>query len=237
MSKKQIAEFTCKATDYTTCSENDDRVRNFQKEYDINGDGFIELPQFLEFYLNAAINKKSTVFDNLKSLGYGKDLKLKAEDTQVGNFNYKESMRYKLIVNGDAYMRRILKSFEKMSLNCSELIREIKGEETEPDKKNHITKNIKLMIRWSNVLKKFIYTMPPSLSIMEDILFKGVQNFENLEQQGQIGFYKLIVLFGILFKSDNMKKILQIVSEEKMESIPTSNDTLTQGKPKFGINE
>ena len=236
MSKKQTAEFICKATDFNVCSENDDRVKNFQKEYDSNNDGFVELKEFLTFYLNAAMNKKSTVFDNLKSLGYGKDLKLKSEQKIKGSLNYKESIRYKLICNGDFYLKNILQNFERLSNHCSEMIVIMRKEGTIEEEKENIKKKIKLMIRWSSVLKKFVYTMPPSLSIVEDILCKEMKIFEDLNKQGQFGFYKLIILFGILFKPKAMKKILGIISCEKSGITQTSNDNLNEGKLKDFIN-
>lgn len=228
MDSKKIADFISKATDYSICSEHDERVRGFQRDYDRNDDGCIELPEFLEFYLNASINKKSTVFDNLRSLGYGKDLRLKVDENQADNFDYRDSIRYKLVVNGDAYIKTILRHFETMSIKCTQMNQLKKSEATPPERLDYINKNIRLMIRWSNVFKTFVYTMPPSISVIEDILFSGVAQLEDLNEQGQIGFYKLIVLFGILFKPKKIFKILQIISQSKVEVNTTSNDDLKQ---------
>lgn len=231
MNSKNIADFISKATDFSICSENDERVRSFQRDYDRDNDGCIELAEFLEFYLNASINKKSTVFDNLRSLGYGKDLRLKVDEKKAENFDYRESIRYKLIINGDAYIKTMLKHFEVMSNKCTQMNQIKKAGSASPEELEYIDKNIRLMIRWSTVFKTFVYTMPPSISVIEDILFSGVKQLENLNQQGQIGFYKLIILFGILFKSKKIFKILQIISQNKTEPNPTSNDEFKKSSP------
>lgn len=229
MDNKNIAEFISKATDFSICSENDDRVKNFLKEYDVNDDGFIEEEQFLQFYLNSSINKKTTVFDNLRSLGYGKDLRLKVDEKKTGSINYKESIRYRLIMNGDSYTKEILTYFDQMTKKCNLLLNFVRNPEVEDEEKIKVRTELKLLIRWSTQLKRFIYTMPPSISIIEDILFKGLKNFEELENQGQVGFYKLVILFSILFKSEMILDLLQIVSDGKSDCLPTSNDNLQSG--------
>ena len=230
MNKKQLADFICKATDYSICSENDERVKTFLKDYDINGDDLIEEPQFLEFYLTASINKKSTVFDNLRSLGYGKDLRLKVDERKSGDFNYEETIRYKLIEHGDAYIEGLLRVLDKMTLKTTDMYDKIRDKKGLQEEKKQITQHIRVFIRWTNVLKTFINTMPPSISIVEDILFKGTENFRNFNTRGKTDHYKLVVLFGILFKSKEITKILQIMSERKIEMTPTSNDQLKSGR-------
>jgi hypothetical protein len=236
MNNKHVAEFISKATDFSICSENDDRVKNFLKEYDVNGDGFVEEEQFLQFYLNSSINKKTTVFDNLRSLGYGKDLRLKVDEKKKGNVNYKDSIRYKLIMNGDSYSKEILIYFDKMTKKCNKLLKFVRDPEVSDGEKKKIRTELRLVLRWSTQLKRFIYTMPPSISIIEDILFNGLRNFDDLEHQGQVGFYKLVVLFSILFKSDMVLDLLQIVSEGKSDTMATSNDNLRSGKQSLLFN-
>ena len=230
MSGKQVAEFISKATDFSVCNENGDRVKNFLRDYDANDDGFVEEEQFLQFYLNASINKKTTVFDNLRSLGYGKDLRLKVDESKVGNVEFRESIRYKLVTQEDSYTHQVLANFDKMTRKCSEIIEIIKNKTLKGENSDEERNELKLIIRWSTQLKKFIYTMPPSVKVVEDILFRGAKNFEKLKEQGQVGYYKLVVLFSILFKSDKIRELLQVVSEGKCEPLPTSNENLKMGK-------
>lgn len=230
MGPQQIADFISKATDYSICSEHDERVRTFQRNYDRDGDGYIELPEFLEFYLDSSLNKKSTVFDNLRSLGYGKDLKLKVDERKAEKFDYRQSLRFKLISSGDAYIKTVLQNFEKMSTKCTQMNQRKKSSETSPEEAELIAKNLRLMIRWSTVLKTFVYTMPPSVAVVEDILFSGVEQLEDLNKQGQIGFYKLVVLFAILFKPKKIIRILQVISQHKAEPNATSNENFKQSR-------
>jgi hypothetical protein len=229
MGKKHIAEFICKATDFSICSENDDRVKSFLKDYDVNDDGFIELPEFLDFYLKASLNKKSTVFDNLRSLGYGKDLRLKVDEDRANNFDYKNSIRYKLIVNGDKFLNQILKHFDIMTTKFTDMVSIIKNETDDLEKKSKLKNQCELVFRWSIVLKNFIYTMPPSITMIENILFGGYKILDNLDKQGHIGGYKLYILISILFRQKEIKKMLEIVSQGKSDHSPTSNDNLQSG--------
>ena len=74
--------------------------------------------------------------------------------------------------------------------------------------------------------------MPPCINMIENIIFGGCKTFENLNNQGHIGIYKLYILFLILFKQEQIKKMLEIISQNKTDILPTSNDNLHQGKPK-----
>lgn len=228
MGKKHIAEFICKATDFSICSENDERVKSFLKDYDSNDDGFIEQKDFFDFYLKSSISKKSTVFDNLRSLGYGKDLRLKVDEDRANDFDYKNSIRYKLIVNGDQYMNKILTHFDIMTKKFTNIVYMVKNENEDLEKKSKYKHQCQLIFRWSRVLKNFIYTMPPSISIIESILFGGNKMLHDLDKQAHIGTYKLYILVSILFKQKEIMKMLEIMSQGKSDHI-TSNDNLQSG--------
>lgn len=108
MSRKQLAEFTSKATDFNHCSENDDRVSHFFEQFGNETKEWIPKEGFFKFYLNASMTKKSTVYDNLRSLGYGRDLRPKyAPENEVSSKNH-ESLRFKIVKSSRGLIAKIL---------------------------------------------------------------------------------------------------------------------------------
>ena len=82
MKREDLAKFTSDATDGAYCQVSDERIKEFFKLYDSEDKGYVESDDFLDFYNKAAksnFSKLNTVRQNLKSLGYGKDLRLKAQ--------------------------------------------------------------------------------------------------------------------------------------------------------------
>ena len=71
---------TSSATENLYCDDNDERVLSFLNRYDKDKKGFINLEEFLQFYLNCSTEsnlKLHTVRNNLDSFGYNKNLELK----------------------------------------------------------------------------------------------------------------------------------------------------------------
>ena len=230
MSKKQIAEFICKATDFNNCSENDERVRSFLREFDLNNDGFVELEDFLGFYLNSSVSKKGTVYDNLKSLGYGKDLKLKNSGITEGPLECSHTIRYKLITNNDNCLWDLLQDLEELRMYCLRLLKTLKKNVLSFGIEMKLKHSIKSYINWNDALKTFLYTMPPSLDIIEQIIFNERNSLQNIHNNGEIGYYKMVIFFAILFKPDQMMNLLKVLSGNKSLPHLTSNDNFVNGK-------
>lgn len=79
----QMTESTCalfiKGCTGDLPQQNDDRIMNMFKTYDINSDGKIERQEFLLFFELAARNKGDTVRENLRSHNIRNDLKKLSE--------------------------------------------------------------------------------------------------------------------------------------------------------------
>ena len=169
MSPKEIVIFICKATEFSTCLESDDRVTSFIKKYDYDGDGLIEQDGFLQFYLDSSITKISTVRENLKSFGYKKDLKLKNDIKLNIEIKHNQTTRYKILEEGEEFLFNLLKDLEVYSTYLMSLVKSLKANKDSIDGFTEIFKEAKYMIKWRLSLQNFIYTMPPSLEIIENI--------------------------------------------------------------------
>jgi hypothetical protein len=79
MSKEQCMSFTAKCLHSSSPRFYNEQVNTVYRQYDIDGDGYLTLNDFLLFYRDAALDKASTVWGNLKSFGVHNDLRLKDE--------------------------------------------------------------------------------------------------------------------------------------------------------------
>ena len=229
MTKFEIAEFTCKATDNVHCSENDDRVKNFLKEYDNNEKGYLEKKDFVRFYSLASRNKSSTVWENIKSLGYGKDLKLKNTKQINQLMDYSKTVRYKIINEGESFILSLLEDYSKLASYLLSLLSEIRATEMTGEQLKEVTPMINCMRTWAQDLQNFLYTLPPSIKIMENLLFGRDIRYLDLQNCLEVGYYELVILNSFIFNQQTIIHILSIFSEtSNMENI-TSNENLFEG--------
>lgn len=96
MSRQNLADFTTAATENMSCTADDPRIKHLFDRYDPNGTGTLDFDAFIEFYTESAAAsefKALTVRENLLSLGYGRDLRLRAETSAA---LWTSSSRYRL---------------------------------------------------------------------------------------------------------------------------------------------
>ena len=93
-------------------SLNDDRIVNMFKTYDINNDGFIELPEFLQFYEISARTKPDTVRDNLRHHNIRADLKKLSELKEEESFTALDMPRLKISKN-EQYFNLLMSLLDK----------------------------------------------------------------------------------------------------------------------------
>ena len=89
MTAEKIRDFTEKVTkvvptQYTkSVSVDDERVRGLLDRYDHDGKGYITREDFMHFYITAAKDKCSLVWNNILSMGYRENLMKKDEEVEV----------------------------------------------------------------------------------------------------------------------------------------------------------
>lgn len=102
MTKETCAQFIQGCTgEKPTLS--DDRIGNLFKTYDKNNDGFIERPEFLEFFLKASRDKADTVRDNLRHHNIRPDLKKLSEVKEEESFEAPDMPRLKIAKNQEYF--------------------------------------------------------------------------------------------------------------------------------------
>lgn len=79
-------------------------IRTFE-QYDKDKDNFLNENDFIEFYKEASKSKKSTVWQNLKTLHFRDDLQ-RGDEVQVRQVDVKSLPRYKI---GEKYIDRLYK--------------------------------------------------------------------------------------------------------------------------------
>ena len=82
MTRADLARYTTEATEGSFCTVQDDRIIFVFNNYDLEKKDYLTKEQFINFFFETAsknLTKLNTVKQNLQSLGYGKDLKLKKE--------------------------------------------------------------------------------------------------------------------------------------------------------------
>jgi Ca2+-binding EF-hand superfamily protein len=80
MNKAQCHEFTVKCLGSSSSPKfYENKINELFKEYDQNQDDLLTFEDFLNFYKNAAINRPSTVWSNLKSFGVEGNFKFSYE--------------------------------------------------------------------------------------------------------------------------------------------------------------
>ena len=232
MSRRQLAEFISKATDFNHCSESDDRVGNFFENYSESTNGWVDLPGFLKFYLNSSLNKKSTVYDNLRSLGYNRDLRPKYAPAQEVSSGLADTFRFKIVKSARGLTAKILEDYETYKAFMLRLLRGLKektqGDEKEKARTSRLTV---LYVNWAKKVKGFLMTLPPSPEVIQRILFEGFSKREGLKVESEVEFYEMIVLFALLFKGKEMHTMMRTLSEQKEEPAVTSNDDLDIAAP------
>lgn len=116
MTREHLAKFTSYATDGSYCGVNDERIVGVFEKYDQEKRGYIEEKDFVDFYRNAAVANDSrlrTVRQNLQSLGYGRDLRLKRGSyAGTGGSSFKVLLRFELC-NNDQFGAQLLKYIEQ----------------------------------------------------------------------------------------------------------------------------
>ena len=89
MTAEKIRDFTEKVTKVTTTqytkpiSVDDERVRGLLDRYDHDGKGYITREDFMHFYITAAKDKCSLVWNNILSMGYRENLMKKDEEVEI----------------------------------------------------------------------------------------------------------------------------------------------------------
>ena len=90
MTAEKIRDFTEKVTKGTTTTQytkpisvDDERVRGLLDRYDHDGKGYITREDFMHFYITAAKDKCSLVWNNILSMGYRENLMKKGEEVDV----------------------------------------------------------------------------------------------------------------------------------------------------------
>lgn len=73
MSHEACADFTNSCTG-DSCKPHNRRIELIFAEFDSNGDGYLTLEDFLEFYKNACLTRLYVVWNNLQSYNYRNDL-------------------------------------------------------------------------------------------------------------------------------------------------------------------
>lgn len=72
--RKEAAKFTGVVLADTTIDQDDGRVKGLFDKYDTDRDGYLNVDNFMEFYLEAAQSRAKVVYENLSNLGYRVDL-------------------------------------------------------------------------------------------------------------------------------------------------------------------
>ena len=75
MTPETCVDFIKNSTSDGTVTINDSRVIKLFKEYDVDGDGKLNLEEFLEFYRSRSVEKPDLVWTNLVAHHIGHDLK------------------------------------------------------------------------------------------------------------------------------------------------------------------
>lgn len=78
-----------------------DKIHPIYNKYDSNHDGYLSLDDFLKFYTDAALEKPSTVWSNLKNLHVRGNFKFKDEPLEV--LAQEDLPRFKLYNNEEIY--------------------------------------------------------------------------------------------------------------------------------------
>lgn len=84
------------------CLRDDDRVKHILNKYDGDNDGYLRLPDFLQFYYDAAVGTSlKAVHQNLKNHNVRLDLKKISEIVEQIDFKANEMPRHTLSANQD----------------------------------------------------------------------------------------------------------------------------------------
>ena len=231
MNKKQLAEFISKATDLSFCSENDKRVDDFFEEYDSNGNHFIEFPEFLKFYLNSSRSKKNTVYENMNSLGFGRDLvhKSKVNDNKVAHL---ASLRAQLalvpnlvdvLFHDITYLKN--RAFELMLDQHPDKVDRFDITDSFP---NHVPQISFLhFAEWNKLLKQLIFTLCPDVEFVLGFLKDPVRFVHKYSKNNTAVLYCFCFLNSLLFHRPDVDRFLKIYCQVRNLAAEDSN-TLTQ---------
>lgn len=205
---------------------------NFFDTYSESTKAWVDLSGFLKFYLNSSLNKKSTVYDNLRSLGYNRDLRPKYAPAQEISSGLADTLRFKIVKSTRGLTANILEDYETYKAFMLRLLRGLKektqGDEQEKARTSRLTV---LYVNWAKKVKGFLMTLPPSPEVIQRILFEGFSKREGLKVESEVEFYEMIVLFALLFKGKEMHTMMRILSEQNEEPAVTSNDDLDIAGP------
>lgn len=97
MNQEDLASFVS-ATTGETVTANDNRVKSTMQQHDTDKDGFLTTENFIDFYLAAAKDKKSVVWQNLKSHHIRPDLR-RPEDIEIEKLDVTKLPRFILTHN------------------------------------------------------------------------------------------------------------------------------------------
>ena len=170
----------------------DDHRVNLLETYDLTNEGFIPRNGFVSFYVEAARkpDKKQTVWENLRNMGYRNDLKRLDEPYELHNVDKNVLPRYKL-----AHNENFFNTIFQLQDSTENIAKEAFGFLCKITTNPLIYRNIlNGKDDWKNMLdSKNIYKLIYSLQIIESFLedieidFTGVDSFANEESILDLG--------------------------------------------------
>lgn len=208
MTREFMAKFTSNATDNTYCGVSDERIISVFQKYDPQNRGYISEKDFVDFYRIAACaneNRQRTVRQNLQSLGYGKDLKLKRTGKDSGPL-YKSLLRYELCLN-ENFAAQIEKYIETYRVDQSN----VKSADRSPMLSPLV--NYKIAENFYN----FIELLPPNVGNIKKILEDPVSVASSVSHP-VVWKINQIVLNALIFKRAESEKILKVFDIDYTEN-------------------
>lgn len=203
MFPKDFAEFTCCATDKMTCSPNEERVRNVFFNHDPERTGFLDFERFIAFFRECSLSsreKYKIVRNNLMSLGYGCDFRLKNEKTNVNPANVQHLLRFKLSKDQQFYysLLRFLNTVDSENRAKSDL-------KTDAALEN----NAEFIFRLFEILGPSTNDIQKALHDPKEFLLSDRSPF--------MFNYKMTLLHGLIFRNDFCRNLanLEIFFREK----------------------
>jgi hypothetical protein len=119
MDKDNYVEFAKACLGDRTIISSDDKIRKVFNEYDKGNKGYLKEEEFLKFYEVSSVSKEEIVWNNLRGLGYGPDLK-KIDESKKDALStaivFDRLPRY-LLSNDSDYLSFIFSLVSKSSLS------------------------------------------------------------------------------------------------------------------------
>lgn len=190
MTKEGLARFTKNATDGNYCTVTDERIVGVFERYDSDKKGYITEEDFIDFYRSAAVaseGRQRTVRQNLTSLGYGKNLRLKHGNNDH-NEGLRNRLRFELCQNGE-FNQQLWKFIEE---------HDEKGKCSRPDPK------------FKDTFYHLLELLPPSVNAIKQMIENPISLLAN-EKHPQLWKYQCILLHTLVFKEEDSRRLLNVL--------------------------